>query len=111
MARRRLVQVHRLLDAASERPCLSCGHPISHARNEYEDTHSRCDYKKSRRTAGYDCGHQRFSKRCAEESARVGACYVYFDSCECSEEDRVIADLYTRMSDLVGSFSKIGSNR
>lgn len=57
-----------IYDADSARPCLACGHAVPHDLNDYDESHSRCEERIERE--GFD-----FRVRC-----------------ECSEEDRLLAD-------------------
>lgn len=78
-----------------QKACVNCGHATPHERGEYEDTHVRCEHETRTCVAGYDCGHKRYSKRCeaASDGTEDRRCYSYPIPCECSSEDREIADL------------------
>jgi hypothetical protein len=86
-------------DSFSARPCLKCGHALPH--NEIDEREGDiCSYQRMHRVAGYDCGHKRWSKRCERENVSIGSCYSYGTACECTESDRLIADLRARIAEL-----------
>jgi hypothetical protein len=83
------MNAHALLKPESTRACRNCRHALPHDSTEYEDTHSRCSH---RRQVKHGCeDHRRYSARCADDT--VGGCWIEVVACDCSEEERVIADL------------------
>lgn len=88
-------------DPDSARKCHACGHEQPHNRGEYEDTHSRC-VERYRKFAPCDRHRKRYSQRCEDRGQSLG-CYSYYETCDCSSEDRVIAELraYIRDADKI----------
>lgn len=83
-------------DAADARRCPVCRHAEPHNRGEYEDTHVRCEHVRVTKHLGVDCGHKRYNAECSD-------CWIDEERCECSSEDRLIADLYDRIEKLEGA--------
>ena len=86
-----LIDASAMLRPESDRRCFACGHAVPHDSTEYEDTHSRCSH--TTKTPHHCDKHKRFNKRCAADIENIQSCWTRTDSCYCSEEDRVIADL------------------
>jgi hypothetical protein len=87
-------------DPVSDRPCRKCGHALPHNAADEHLSHI-CSYVETHRIAGYDCGHKRWSKRCENEYMTDGACYSFIESpCDCTENDRLVADLRARIAEL-----------
>lgn len=79
-------------DPDSARKCLACGHEKPHNRGEYEDTHSRCN-ETQRHFERCERHPKRYSKRCEEQGGN-DRCFTYIaQTCDCSSEDRVIAEM------------------
>lgn len=92
-------------DDESARACLACGHAVPHSRGEYEDTHDRCTHETRTKHKGIDCGHKRYREDCAASDG--GECWIGATHCECSEEDRLIADLNAANARLRSAFDEL----
>ena len=90
-----LIDASAMLRPESDRRCFACGHAVSHDSTEYEDTHSRCSHTTK---TNYHCSrHKRFNPNCYMMS---GDCWTRTDHCNCSEEERTIADLLRQIKTL-----------
>lgn len=98
------------VDPESERPCPSCGHAKAHDRGEYEDTHLHCVHFDEHHERCSDIGgkHRRWSKRCEEETGG-GACWTRREHCDCTSEDRLIAELHAEIDRLIDEHSQLAS--
>lgn len=88
------------LNPDSSRDCPACGHAVPHSRGVYEATHTFCAHSTPVRIgcgdhgtlkSGERKGESRFSPNCA--NMIPSNCFIANDYCECSEEDRRIAEL------------------
>lgn len=84
-------------DPSSARECRACTHAVPHDGTEFEDTHQRCT---DLTTVKHGCEKHRHYRKSCEEAEDGGGCWTDQVGCDCSEEDRLIADLHHEIETL-----------
>jgi len=88
----------------SSRPCLACGHAVPHNSSDGDGPGGGC----SSVTFTKECcenPHTRYSAKCAKRGA-IDSCWISQTPCECTEDDRVMADLYAHVATLNSAIAK-----